>query len=56
MKKFLGILVLGLLVLSLILIKPVFAGKKLKLPEDVVSGTKYHKSLTGKYYQEYGMQ
>jgi len=56
MKKLLGILVLGLLVLSLILIKPVFAGKKLKLPEDVVSGTKYHKSLTGKYYQEYGMQ
>ena len=51
MKKLLGILVL-----SLILIKPVFAGKKLKLPEDVVSGTKYHKSLTGKYYQEYGMQ
>ena len=45
-----------MLVLSLVLIKPVFAGKKLKLPEDVVSGTKYHKSLTGKYYQEYGMQ
>ena len=56
MKKFVGILALGLLVLSLVLIKPVFAGKKLKLPEDVVSGTKYHKSLTGKYYQEYGMQ
>ena len=42
MKKLLGILVL-----CLILIKPVFAEKKLKLPEDVVSGTKYHKSLTG---------
>ena len=32
MKKLLGIVVL-----SLILIKPVFADKKLKLPEDVVS-------------------
>ena len=52
MKKAIAIIVLGLLVLSLILIKPVFAGKKLKLPEDVVSGTKYHKSLTGKYYKD----
>ena len=51
MKKLLGIVVLGLLWCNIGSAKTI-----VKLPEDVASGTKYHKSLTGKYYKEYGMQ
>ena len=29
---------------------------KVKLPRDVVSGSKFNKSLTGSYYKKYGMQ
>ena len=42
MKKFLGILFLSLLFCS-----NGFAGKEVNLPKDVVSGSKFKKSLTG---------
>ena len=48
MKKLLGIVVLGLL-----WINTVYA---VSLPKDVVSGSKFKKSLTGNYYKKYGMQ
>ena len=51
MKNFLGILVLSLLFCS-----NGFAGKAVNLPKDVVSGSKFKKSLTGSYYKKYGMQ
>ncbi len=51
MKKFLGILFLSLLFCS-----NGFAGKEVNLPKDVVSGSKFKKSLTGSYYKKYGMQ
>ena len=48
MKKLLGILVLGLLWCNSVL--------AVSLPKDVVSGSKFTKSLTGSYYKKYGMQ
>ena len=52
MKKLLGILVLGLLLCEVGLAKTL-----VKLPKDTSSGfKKVHKSLTGKYYKDYGMQ
>ena len=51
MKKFFGILFLSLLFCS-----NGFAGKEVNLPKDVVSGSKFKKSLTGSYYKKYGMQ
>ena len=52
MKKLLGIVVLGLLLCNVGLAKTV-----VKLPKDTSSGfKKVHKSLTGKYYKDYGMQ
>ena len=52
MKKRLGILVLGLLCCNIGLAKMI-----VKLPKDTSSGfKKLHKSLTGKYYKDYGMQ
>jgi hypothetical protein len=52
MKKLLGILVLGLLLSNVGLAKTL-----VKLPKDTSSGfKKVHKSLTGKYYKDYGMQ
>ena len=47
---------LGILVLSLFLCSNGFAGKAINLPKDVVSGSKFKKSLTGRYYKKYGMQ
>ena len=51
MKKFFGILFLSLLFCS-----NGFAGEAVNLPKDVVSGSKFKKSLTGSYYKKYGMQ
>ena len=52
MKKLLGIVVLGLLLSNVGLAKTL-----VKLPKDTSSGfKKVHKSLTGKYYKDYGMQ
>ena len=51
MKKFFGIFFLSLLFCS-----NGFAGKEVNLPKDVVSGSKFKKSLTGSYYKKYGMQ
>ena len=52
MKKLLSILVLGLLLCDVGLAKTL-----VKLPKDTSSGfKKVHKSLTGKYYKDYGMQ
>ena len=52
MKKLLGIVVLGLLLCDVGLAKTL-----VKLPKDTSSGfKKVHKSLTGKYYKDYGMQ
>ena len=52
MKKLLGIVVLGLLWCDVGLAKTI-----VKLPKDTSSGfKKVHKSLTGKYYKDYGMQ
>ena len=51
MKKFLGVLFL-----SLLLSGNSFAAKIVKLPKDVSSGSKFYKSLTGKYYKKYGYQ
>jgi len=52
MKKLLGIVVLGLLLSNVGLAKTL-----VKLPKDASSGfKKVHKSLTGKYYKDYGMQ
>ena len=52
MKKLLGIVVLGLLLCNVGLAKTL-----VKLPKDTSSGfKKVHKSLTGKYYKDYGMQ
>ena len=51
MKNFLGILFL-----SLLLSGNSFAAKIVKLPKDVSSGSKFYKSLTGKYYKKYGYQ
>ncbi len=52
MKKLLGIVVLGLLLCNVGLAKIL-----VKLPKDTSSGfKKVHKSLTGKYYKDYGMQ
>ena len=48
LKKLLGILVLGLLWCNSVL--------AVSLPKDVVSGSKFTKSLTGSYYKKYGMQ
>ena len=51
MKKLLGLFVVCLLFTSVC-----YAEKSAKLPKDVVSGSKFHKSLTGKYYKKYGFQ
>ena len=52
MKKLLGIVVLSLLLCNVGLAKTL-----VKLPKDASSGfKKVHKSLTGKYYKDYGMQ
>ena len=50
-KKFLVILFL-----SLLLSGNSFAAKIVKLTKDVSSGSKFYKSLTGKYYKKYGYQ
>ena len=47
---------LGILVLTLLFCNNGFAGKAVNLPKDVVSGSKFKKSLTGSYYKKYGMQ
>tara|TARA_B100001057_G_scaffold214339_1_gene214699 strand:- start:217 stop:1146 length:930 start_codon:yes stop_codon:yes gene_type:complete len=47
---------LGLFVVCLIFTNVCYAEKSAKLPKDVVSGSKFHKSLTGKYYKKYGFQ
>ena len=52
MKKFIVITVLSLLWCDVGLAKTL-----VKLPEDTSSGfKKVHKSLTGKYYKDYGLQ
>ena len=52
MKKLLGIIVLGLLWCNV-----GFAETIVRFPKDAASGfKKVHKSLTGKYYKDYGMQ
>ena len=51
MKKLLGILFLGLLLSG-----NSYAKKFVKLPKDVGSGSKFYKSLTGKYYKKHGFQ
>ena len=48
MKKLLGIVVLVLFWCNSVL--------AVSLPKDVVSGSKFTKSLTGSYYKKYGMQ
>ena len=50
MKKFLEILVL------VFFINNAIAETTVKLPKDVSSGSKFEKSLTGKYYKKYGYQ
>ena len=50
MKKFLEILVL------VFFINNAIAETTVKLPKDVSSGSKFYKSLTGKYYKNYGYQ
>ena len=50
MKKFLEILVL------VFFINNAIAETTVKLPKDVSSGSKFEKSLTGKYYKNYGYQ
>ena len=47
---------LGLFVVCLLFVNVCYAEKSAKLPKDVVSGSKFHKSLTGKYYKKYGFQ
>ena len=47
---------LGLFVVCLLFANVCYAEKSAKLPKDVVSGSKFHKSLTGKYYKKYGFQ
>ena len=47
---------LGILVLTLLFCNNGFAGKAVNLPKDVVSGSKFKKSLTGSYYKKYGMK
>ena len=44
---------LGLVIFCSLWCSSVFA---LSLPKDVVSGSKFKKSLTGKYYKKYGME
>ena len=44
---------LGLAIFCSLWCSSVFA---LSLPKDVVSGSKFKKSLTGKYYKKYGME
>ena len=51
MKKILGIMILGLLFSNVS-----YAKNFVKLPKDVSSGSKFYKSLTGKYYKNYGFQ
>ena len=52
MKKFFAILVICFLWSNIGLAKTI-----VKLPKDTSSGfKKVHKSLTGKYYKDYGMQ
>ena len=51
-KKFIAILILSLFCCNIGLAKTI-----VKLPKDTSSGfKKLHKSLTGKYYKDYGMQ
>ena len=52
MKKLSGILVLSLLLFNNI----GYSKNFVKLPKDVGSGSKFYKSLTGKYYKNYGVQ
>ena len=48
--------ILGIIFLSLLLTTNSFAAKIVKLTNDVSSGSKFYKSLTGKYYKKYGYQ
>ena len=48
--------ILGLFVLCLLFTNVCFAKQFVKLPKDVGSGSKFYKSLTGKYYKKYGFQ
>ena len=48
--------ILGILFLSLLLSGNSYAKKFVKLSKDVGSGSKFYKSLTGKYYKKYGME
>ena len=48
--------ILGILFLSLLLSGNSYAKKFVKLPKDVGSGSKFYKSLTGKYYKKHGFQ
>ena len=47
---------LGLFVLLLLFTNVCYAETTVKLPKDVSSGSKFEKSLTGKYYKNYGYQ
>ena len=42
--------------LILIFSSNAYANTSIKLPKDVSSGSKFEKSLTGKYYKKYGYQ
>ena len=48
--------ILGILILSFIFCNISYAKKYVKLPKDVGSGSKFYKSLTGKYYKKHGFQ
>ena len=48
MKKILAIILVSIFYCN--------TGFSAKLPNDVVSGSKFKKSLTGNYYKDYGMQ
>ena len=51
MKKILGIFFVCILFTNIC-----YAKKFVKLPKDVGSGSKFYKSLTGKYYKKHGFQ
>jgi len=48
--------ILGLIVVCLLFTNACYANKFVKLTKDVGSGSKFYKSLTGKYYKKHGFQ
>ena len=45
-----------LIIVSFLVINSAIAETAIKLPKDVSSGSKFEKSLTGKYYKKHGFQ